>query len=211
MRALTAAGEQVRTTGFPAVLDEAEDHYYVLEWSLTAAQRTLFLSQISADRHASDARIKYLTGASDVTRRGSFAPAQASSDARTQLLKIFVGFLEASLVHGGQPRRDSKGGDHDPDDGRTCRRSRPGLRATKPPPRYYGTATRNAAQRSHIRGAQGRLGCTPAQLAAPGGIPHWQCRHHGQDASDADRATRVAGSGPKRLSDGPGGTSAPRH
>ena len=35
-------------------------------------------------------------------------------------------------------------------------------------------------------------------------------RHHGQDASDADRATRVAGSGPLRLSDGPGGTSAPR-
>ena len=85
MHALTAARERMRAAGIPAVRDEAEDHYYVLEWSLTAAQRTLFLSQLSADRHASDACLKHLTGASDVTRRGSFAPAPTSSDARTQL------------------------------------------------------------------------------------------------------------------------------
>ena len=55
------------------------------------------------------------------------------------------------------------------------------------------------------KAAQACFGCTPAQLAAQGDIPHWECRHHGQDASDADRAERVPGSGPERLSDGPGG------
>ena len=82
MRALTAARERIRAAGIPAVRDEAEDHYYVLEWSLTgvtAAQWTLFLSQLSAYRDASDACLKSLTGASDVSRRGcSFAPALAS-------------------------------------------------------------------------------------------------------------------------------------
>ena len=99
MRALTVARERMRAAGIPAVLDEAEDHwhYYVLEWSLTAAQRTLLLSQLSADRDASDACLK----SSDVSRTGSgsFAPAQASSDARTQLFKTRMDRIEALLVH----------------------------------------------------------------------------------------------------------------
>ena len=119
MRALTAARERKRAAGIPAVRDEAEDHYYVLEWSLTAAQRTLSLSQLSADRHASDACLKHLTGASDVTRCGSFAPAPASSDARTQLFKARVGLLEVFLVldtadsHGGTARAATTTGPKD--------------------------------------------------------------------------------------------------
>ena len=119
MRALTAARDRKRAAGIPAVRDEAEDHYYVLEWSLTAAQRTLSLSQLSADRHASDACLKHLTGASDVTRCGSFAPAPASSDARTQLFKARVGLLEVFLVldtadsHGGTARAATTTGPKD--------------------------------------------------------------------------------------------------
>jgi hypothetical protein len=77
------------------------------------------------------------------------------------------------------------------------------------PPRYYGTAARpdlirNAATFTERKTSRQCFGCTPAQLAAQGTIPHWACRYHGQDASDADRANRVPGSGPARLSDGPG-------
>jgi hypothetical protein len=70
----------------------------------------------------------------------------------------------------------------------------------RPAPRYYGTTknpelTRNAAAFAERKAARWCFGCTPAQLAAQGPIPHWECKHHGQDASDADRANRVAGSG----------------
>lgn len=243
MRALTAARERIRAAGIPAVRDEAEDHYYVLEWSLTAAQRTLFLSQLSADRDASDACLKSLTGASDASRRGSFAPAPASSDARTQLFKTRVERLEAFLVHdkgadghGGTARAATTTGT--PGDPAAVADPAPqppygdraavvlrlkaqhttrGAAADKPPPRYYGTAERpetqrNAATFAARKAAQACFGCTPAQLAAQGDIPHWECRHHGQDASDADRSNRVPGSGPERLSDGPGpgGTSTSR-
>ena len=74
----------------------------------------------------------------------------------------------------------------------------------KPPPRYYGTVedpdgTRNAATFAERRALRACYGCTPAQFAAQGAIPHWECRHHGQDASDAERAIRVSGSGPQAL------------
>ena len=125
MRALTTAQEQMRAACVPAVSNEAEGHYYVLEWSLMAAQRTLFLSQLSADRNASDACLKSLTGASDVSCRGSFAPAQASSDARTQLFKTCMECIQAFLVN-------DKGADGHGRTARRGRRPRPGRPA--PPP-----------------------------------------------------------------------------
>ena len=69
--------------------------------------------------------------------------------------------------------------------------------ADKAPPRYYGTAERPETQRNTTtfaerKAAKACLGCTPAQLAAQGGIQHWQCQHHCQDASYADLATLVA-------------------
>ena len=78
-----------------------------------------------------------------------------------------------------------------------------------PPPRYYGTREhpellRNTATFAERKASRACFGCTPTQLAAQGSIPHWECKHHGQDASDADRLRRVDGSGPARLSDGPG-------
>ena len=132
MRALTAARKRMRAAGIPAVRDEAEDHYYVLEWSLTAAQRTLFLSQLSADRHASDACLKHLTGASDVTRRGSFAPAPTFSDARTQLFKTAWGSSRRSWC---TTRRTATAGQQG-------QRPRPGRRTNLPtsptrPPRHH--------------------------------------------------------------------------
>jgi hypothetical protein len=73
------------------------------------------------------------------------------------------------------------------------------------PPRYYGTkenpdVARNTTTFAERRSARACFGCTPAQLAAQGTIPHWQCKHHGLDASDASRRNRVPGSGPE----GPG-------
>lgn len=76
-------------------------------------------------------------------------------------------------------------------------------------PQYYGTKEkpelhRNAAEFAMRKASQQCFACTPEQLAAQGRIPHWECRHHGQDASAAEREHRVPGSGPARLWDGPG-------
>ena len=89
-----------------------------------------------------------------------------------------------------------------------------GSDTAKPPPRYYGTPEcpdlpRNAATFAERKASRKCFGCTPAQLAAQGSIPHWACQYHGQDASAADRARRVAGSGPSTLGPGPG--PAPPH
>jgi hypothetical protein len=70
-------------------------------------------------------------------------------------------------------------------------------------PRYYGPRqgdnsaflTRNAAVFTERQANRECFGCTPEQLAAQGHIPHWECKHHGQDASETDRALRVPGSG----------------
>ena len=72
-----------------------------------------------------------------------------------------------------------------------------------PAPRYYGPRqgdnsaflTRNAAVFTERQANRECFGCTPEQLAAQGHIPHWECKHHGQDASETDRALRVPGSG----------------
>ena len=79
-----------------------------------------------------------------------------------------------------------------------------GSDTVKPPPRYYGTpecpdVPRNTQAFAERKASLACFGCTPAQLEAQGPIPHWLCKYHGQDASDADRARRVDGSGPQRL------------
>jgi hypothetical protein len=71
------------------------------------------------------------------------------------------------------------------------------------PPRYHGPRqgdnteflASNAATFAERQAKRACFGCTPEQLAEQGSIPHWQCKHHGQDASEADRALRVPGSG----------------
>ena len=240
-RALTAARERMRAAGIPVVRDEAEDQYYILELCLTAAQRTLFLSQLSARPEASDAYLKSLTGVADEARRGSFSPALTSSPERAQLFQTRLKCIEAFLQHetgeeghNGTARAATTAGLPDtPADPTTLDRQQAdgdraavvlrlqaqhtarGADTEKPPPRYYGTPERpelqrNAATFAERKASRACFGCTPAQLAAQGAIPHWQCKHHGQDASDADRIRRVDGSGPMRLSDGPGGRAA-RH
>ncbi len=75
------------------------------------------------------------------------------------------------------------------------------------PPRYHGPRygddmeflPRNAVTFSERQASRVCFGCTPAQLAEQGPIPHWECKHHGQDASEADRADRVPGSGRQGL------------
>ena len=202
---------------------------------LTAAQRTLFLSQLSARPEGSDAYLKSLTGVADEARRGSFAPALTSSTERAQLFQFRLTCIEAFLQmetgddgHPGPARAATTAGLPDapadsPADGDRAAvvlrlQAQHTARAAdteKPPPRYYGTATHPDLQRNTTTFAERKasgacFGCTPAQLAAQGAIPHWQCKHHGQDASDADRHNRVAGSGPQRLSDGPGGRTSRR-
>ena len=68
------------------------------------------------------------------------------------------------------------------------------------PPQYFGPnahhLTANLAMYDSRVAAQACFGCTPAQMkAAPPGQPHWECTHHGQHASAADRMVRVTGSG----------------
>jgi hypothetical protein len=44
------------------------------------------------------------------------------------------------------------------------------------------------------------FGCTPDQMqAAPSGQRHWECKHHGQNASAEERLVRVPGSGSEIL------------
>jgi hypothetical protein len=74
-----------------------------------------------------------------------------------------------------------------------------GNETDRPMPRYYGTpekpeSLRNATEFAERKASRQCFGCTPEQRQAQGTIPHWECRYHGQDASDADRAKRVAGS-----------------
>ena len=83
----------------------------------------------------------------------------------------------------------------------------------------WAICTKSGQKCSRIGQKKYNHGCKPAQLAAQGGIPHLQCKHHGQDASDAARApcccptargagrtvTSVEGTGP-----GPASTSSPR-
>ena len=88
--------------------------------------------------------------------------------------------------------------------------------AERAPPRYYGTQAhpdlpRNAAVFAERKTSRQCFGCTPEQLMAQGPIPHWECKHHGQDASDTDRQRRVAGSGSGKLTDGPEGPWHRRH
>ena len=72
-----------------------------------------------------------------------------------------------------------------------------------PPPRFHGPGqgdnteflSRNAATFAERQANRWCFGCTPEQLAEQGPIPHWECKHHGQDASEADQAVRVFGSG----------------
>ena len=66
--------------------------------------------------------------------------------------------------------------------------------------RQTAEAEGNAAAVAERKASGGCFGCTPEQLAAQGPISHLDCRHHGKNASDADRMRRVAGSGPERLS-----------
>ena len=242
-RALTAARQRMRAAGIPAVRDEAEDHYYVLEWCLTATQRTLFLSQLSTRADASDAYLKSLTGTTAGTRRESFAPALISSPERAEVFRIRLSCIEAFLEydvgdggHGGTARAatttglpDTPSASPTPDRQHThgdrdraavvlrlqAQHTARAADTTKPPPRYYGTSEkpelqRNAATFAARKASQACFGCTPAQLAAQGAIPHWECKHHGQDASDAERMDRVPGSGSARLSDGPGNQRTPR-
>ena len=144
-----------------------------------------------------------------MTRRGSFAPAPTSSDARTQLLAATAtGTTDepADVADPATPPPRPTYGDRAAVVLRLkAQHTARGAAADKPPPRYHGTADRpetqrNAATFAERKAAEACFGCTPAQLAAQGDVPHWQCRHHGQDASAADRVTRVAGSGPQRLS-----------
>ncbi len=69
-----------------------------------------------------------------------------------------------------------------------------------PPPQYFGpNATHLAANQTMYDrrvSTQACFGCTPDQMqAAPSGQRHWECKHHGQNASAEERLVRVPGSG----------------
>ncbi len=40
----------------------------------------------------------------------------------------------------------------------------------------------NTATFAERQASQACFGCTPAQLAEQGSIPHWECKYHWQDA-----------------------------
>ena len=69
-----------------------------------------------------------------------------------------------------------------------------------PPPQYFGPNALHLAanQTMYDRrvSTQACFGCTPDQMtAAPPGQRHWECKHHGQNASPEERLVRVTGSG----------------
>ena len=146
---------------YPAVHNEAEDHYSVLEWSLTgvtAAQRTLFLSQLSAGRDASDACLK--------------RPHRRLGRVQQLLVCAGTGFLGRAhpVVQGsrgahrgvpsprarqgcGRTRRDGAGCDHDRDTRRPRRRSRPCSATTILGPNGRGAAPVRLKTQHTTRGA----------------------------------------------------------
>ena len=80
-----------------------------------------------------------------------------------------------------------------------------GMTRTDPLHGILGTdVPRNEIEFDERRANRTCFGCTLEQRKAQGPIPHWLCMHHGQVASDADRARRVAASGLATLSDGSG-------
>jgi len=214
-------------------MSAAEIQYYLHELSLSTEQRPTFLALHSSHADISDARLKYLTGARDGTRRESSFLTATSSEERTQLfearLTTITAFLEHDPGETGAARAATASGIFDDNTESTSTGGAPpsstrhrdraaivavlqaqhtarGEDTDKPPPRYYGSKrnpdlTRNAATFAESKATQACFGCTSAQLAAQGPIPHWKCKHHWQDASDRDRATRVAGSGSAQLPD----------
>ena len=92
-----------------------------------------------------------------------------------------------------------------------------GAAADKPPPRYYRTADRPDTQRNAATFAERKAAeaCCCAGMSLLRSSRRREKFRIGstdttaQEGSAADRATRVAGSGPKRLSVGPCSTSAP--
>ena len=69
-----------------------------------------------------------------------------------------------------------------------------------PPPQYFGPNALHLAanQTMYDRrvSTQACFGCTPDQMTAtPPGQRHWECKHHGQNASPEERLVRVTGSG----------------
>jgi hypothetical protein len=203
---------------------QEEQNAYILQNQLTAGESARWISLANADEKISDAALNALElGAADArTGRLSCPPStrEAFFAARREHLRNFLteqgpaptgdrsvgsssaraavstgddaaeppappaaGVARAAVVARLQAHHKERGDD-------TARSA----------PLYYGTARhpesiRNAAAFAERKTAQWCFGCTPKQLAAQGPIPHWECQHHGQDASDADRANRVPGSG----------------
>jgi hypothetical protein len=203
---------------------QEEQNAYILQNQLTAGESARWISLANADEKISDAALNALElGAADArTGRLSCPPStrEAFFAARREHLRNFLteqgpaptgdrsvgsssaraavstgddaaeppappaaGVARAAVVARLQAHHKERGDD-------TARSA----------PLYYGTAKhpesiRNAAAFAERKTAQWCFGCTPKQLAAQGPIPHWECQHHGQDASDADRANRVPGSG----------------
>ena len=77
-----------------------------------------------------------------------------------------------------------------------------------PPPHYFGSNSLHLAANQAMYDSRmstlSCFGCTPAQMkATPPGQRHWECPHHGQNASAEERLVRVTGSGSGILG-GPG-------
>ena len=215
----------------------AEDQYYLLELSLTAAQLPTFLAQLSSREDVSHARLQSLMGKNDGNRRESVVT-QTSSDERAKLFETRVALITAFLNHdAGEPGRGGAaraaatcGQPSEPTPARQARSPSPiqssaaststpaivkalkadwGNRQKREgtPQRYHGPRqgenseflSHNAATFAERIKTRSCFGCTPEQAAAQGPIPHWECKHHGQHASDADRAARVPGSGREGL------------
>jgi hypothetical protein len=99
LRTLTTNRKRMLDAGIPAVWSEAENMYYVHERNLRPDQLPVFLAQLSAEAAVSDAHLQSIAGTAYGRRRGSFAPADVSSPARTKLFTLRLAKIESFLTH----------------------------------------------------------------------------------------------------------------
>jgi hypothetical protein len=98
-RALAKARQEMQAAGIPAHRSAAEDLYYILELTLSAIQRPLFLATLSSRADVSHTALQSLTPNLDAGRRESLTRPQHSGVERTRLFEVRLSLIEAFLDH----------------------------------------------------------------------------------------------------------------
>ena len=202
-----------------------EQAAYILQNQLTTGESARWISLANADERISDATLHELELRVADARSGRHScppeTREAFFTARREHLRNFLNEQGAAVGASAARAAVATGTDHEHEDAATrgapsstlppadrramvahlqAMHTKRGNETERTMPRYYGTpekpeSLRNATEFAERKASRQCFGCTPEQRQAQGPIPHWECKHHGQDASEADRAKRVPGSG----------------